>query len=317
MHFLVTGGCGFIGSHLAHTLVAEGYTVRILDNLSSGDRSNAPSSAELMVADIIDNEAVQAASQGVDGIFHLAAVASVPQCNAEWFASHRTNAAGTVAVFEAAAKSKSGAIPVVYASSAAVYGDNPVLPLSESEAAAPLTFYGQDKLSNEQYARIGAHIHGLSSLGLRFFNVYGPGQNPASPYSGVISRFIDAAKQGSAVTLFGDGEQTRDFIFVRDIVSLLMLSMQHLRQQASSNIHTVLNGATGVATSLLGLLSVLEGIVGRPIGTQHAAARAGDIRHSRGNPAMAQQLLGFSASTPLSEGLRDTFTLSSVGDVYG
>lgn len=308
MHLLVTGGCGFIGSHLSHALAAAGHTVRILDNLSTGKRENAPASAEVIVGDIVDTDAVSRAIQGIDGIFHLAAVASVQQCNEAWLASHRTNLTGTITLFEAAAKAESGPIPVIYASSAAVYGDNGNLPLSEDSATLPLTSYGQDKLSAEHYARIGAQLHHLPSVGLRFFNVYGPGQNPHSPYSGVISRFIDAAQNGGNVTFFGDGEQTRDFIFVGDIVALCMDSLQHLLAQKQPRAHAVLNGATGVATSLRTLLDTIESITGHRVDRIFAEARAGDIRHSRGNPARAKQLLGFHARTSLEQGLRSILT---------
>lgn len=306
MHYLVTGGCGFIGSHLAHALVAEGHSVRIVDDLSSGTRENAPPNAELIVGDVADAETMATASSGIDGIFHLAAIASVQQCNQEWLASHRTNVSGTIAVFEAACNASSTPIPVVYASSAAVYGDNTDLPLSESAQPHPLTSYGQDKLSAEHYARIGSQIHHLPSIGVRFFNVYGPGQNPHSPYSGVISRFIEAAKSGSSVTFFGDGEQTRDFIFIDDIVALLRSAMDHAARHRNQKLHAVLNGATGLATSLLTLLTTIESIVGHRVDRMFAEARAGDIRHSRGNPSQAKQLLGFTAKSTLEQGLKAT-----------
>ena len=310
MNYLVTGGCGFIGSHLAHALVAAGHTVRILDNLSSGTRDNAPSSATLIVGDVADAAMVANAASGVDGIFHLAAIASVQECTQNWLSSHRTNVTGTIAVFETAAKTEGGPIPVVYASSAAVYGDNADLPLNEDSATVPLTSYGQDKLSAEQYARVAAQIHHMPSVGLRFFNVYGPGQNPHSPYSGVISRFIEAAKTGGSVTFYGDGEQTRDFIFIGDIVALLISSMEHSIAQKQQRVHAVLNGATGLATSLLTLLGTIETIIGHRVDRMFAEARAGDIRHSRGNPARAKQLLGFQAGTGLEHGIRATLGLT-------
>lgn len=306
MQVLVTGGCGFIGSHLAHALVAAGHGVRILDNLSSGLRENAPASAELIVGDITDAAAVSRAAEGVEGIFHLAAIASVQQCNQDWVGSHQTNVTGTITVFNAAAKCANGPVPVVYASSAAVYGDNSQLPLSEDSATIPLTSYGQDKLAAEHYARVGAQIHHLPSVGLRFFNVYGPGQNPDSPYSGVISRFIDAAKNGTSVTFFGDGEQTRDFIFIDDIVALLIAAMGYAAAHRQQRVHAIVNGATGTATSLLTLLSTIESIAGHRVDRMFAEARAGDIRHSRGNPQRAKQLLHFHAASSLEQGLRAT-----------
>lgn len=314
MHFLITGGCGFIGSHLAHALIAAGHSVRILDNLSSGSRENAPAASEVIIGDIADEATVAGAVSGVDGIFHLAAIASVQQCNNAWLETHRTNVTGTITVFEAALKAPQGAIPVVYASSAAVYGDNPALPLSEDSIALPLTSYGQDKLAAEQYARVGAYIHALRSVGLRFFNVYGPGQNPASPYSGVISRFIDAAKKKVSVTFFGDGEQTRDFIYVTDITALLIASMHHALKADAGN--AVFNGATGRATSLLTLLSTIESVAGHKVERKFDAARTGDIRHSLGNPNHARQILGFEADTSLEQGLHATYSTGSVRGAY-
>ncbi len=306
MHYLVTGGCGFIGSHLAQALVSAGHSVRILDNLSSGERSKAPAQADIIVGDVADAATVAKAVQGIDGIFHLAAIASVQQCNEQWLDSHRTNLTGTITIFEAACKAAGGPVPVVYASSAAVYGDNDHLPLNEEGATVPLTPYGQDKLACEHYARVGARIHQLPSVGLRFFNVFGPGQDPRSPYSGVISRFIEAAHKGSDVTLFGDGEQTRDFIYVGDIVKLLTLSMEYAAAHKNQRVHAVVNGATGHSHSLLSLLTTLETIVEKRIGRIFAEARAGDIRHSRGYTNHAKQLLGFVAETSFETGLRAT-----------
>lgn len=298
MHYLVTGGCGFIGSHLSHALSAAGHSVRILDDLSTGSKDKAPAGSDLIVGDVADADAVANACDGVDGIFHLAAVASVQKCSEAWLATHRTNLTGTVTVLDAATRNKT---PVVYASSAAVYGDNTHLPLGEQAETLPLTSYGQDKLSGEHYARIAHRVHHVPSAGLRFFNVYGPGQDPSSPYSGVISRFIDAAKAGTPVTVFGDGEQSRDFIFVQDIVQLLLLSMEKLEGR-----QLVFNGATGAKTTLLQLISTIEALVGTTLEKIFAPARAGDIRHSLGDGHLAKKLLGFAAATPLAEGLAAT-----------
>lgn len=300
MHFLVTGGCGFIGAHLSRALIAAGHRVRILDNLSTGKKTNAPAEADIVVGDVADADAVAQAVRDVDGIFHLAAVASVQRCNEEWLATHRSNLTGTVTILDAAARSDKK-IPVVYASSAAVYGDNTNLPLREDAATVPLTAYGQDKLSGEHYARIAHRVHHVPSVGLRFFNVYGPGQDPSSPYSGVISRFIDAAKAGNAVTIYGDGEQSRDFIFVSDIVRLLMQAMENVEGRSD-----VFNGATGTKTSLLLLIATIESIVGTQLEKIFAPARAGDIRHSLGDGHHAKKALGFSATTSLADGLKAT-----------
>lgn len=298
MTTLITGGCGFIGSHLAHALVAEGKSVRILDNLSSGKQENAPIAAELIIGDITDAKMLARAMQDVSEVYHLAAIASVQACASQWVMSHHTNVTGTVMLLDAAAKS-SEKPPVVYASSAAVYGDNTQLPLSESSAASPLSSYGYDKLSNEHYALVAHKTYGVSSVGLRFFNVYGKGQDPHSPYSGVISRFFDAAQTDGQVSVFGDGKQTRDFIYVGDIVTLLKKAMRFAPQHCE-----IINGCTGFGTSLLNLLQHIETVTARTLNKQFLPARAGDIVHSAGNAQKAKTLLDFSAKTPLLEGLK-------------
>lgn len=289
---VVTGGCGFIGSHLAEALIASGNDVTILDNLSTGKQSNAPSKAEVIVGDVADSKLVNDLVGKADLVFHLAAVASVELCEREVESSHRTNFIGTKNVLDAAAASPKKPM-VVYASSAAVYGDNPNLPLSEDAETAPLGNYGKDKLAGEQYAT----EKNIPSVGLRFFNVFGPRQDPKSPYSGVISIFTDRALTGQGITYFGDGEQTRDFIYVGDIVKLLLAASKHKGSPA------VANGCTGKATSLKQLVSVISGIVKESPVTSNAMARAGDIRHSLGNPAQAEKLFGFKAATSLKDGL--------------
>lgn len=206
--YLVTGGCGFIGSHLASALVAAGHWVRILDDLSTGKRENAPAAAELIVGDVADPSDVAAAMHGVDGCFHLAAIASVQRCVADWAGSHRVNLEGAIHVFDAARRARPGkTLPVVYASSAAVYGDNPNTPLDEAAELKPLSAYGADKVGCELHARVAAHVYGVPTIGLRFFNVYGPGQDPSSPYSGVILIFAKRIVAGEELTVFVDGEQ--------------------------------------------------------------------------------------------------------------
>ncbi|MBN8543606.1 MAG: SDR family NAD(P)-dependent oxidoreductase [Alphaproteobacteria bacterium] len=289
---LITGGCGFIGSHLADALVASGMDVIILDNLSTGKQSNAPSKAKLVVGDVADAALVHELVGKADLVFHLAAVASVELCERDAENSHRTNFIGTKNVLDAAAASPKKPL-VVYASSAAVYGDNPNLPLAESAETTPLGNYGRDKLAGEVYAQ----QQNIRSVGLRFFNVFGPRQDPRSPYSGVISIFTDRALAGQDITYFGDGEQTRDFIYVGDIVKLLLAASNH------SGPAAVANGCTGKATSLKQLVATLAELVGTAPKTAHAEARKGDIRHSLGNPEQAKKLLGFTATTPLKDGL--------------
>jgi len=294
---LITGGCGFIGSHVADALIARGDSVTILDNLSSGKRSNAPEAAQVIEGDINDEALVQKLAASHDAIIHLAAIASVQLCRDHWLHSHRTNVAGTVSVLDAAARAVHKP-PVIYASSAAVYGDNPNLPLAESEIPAPLTSYGLDKLSNEHYAALAFRAHGATSTGLRFFNVYGPRQDPSSPYSGVISIFAQAALNDSGITFLGDGQQTRDFIYVGDIVRLILCALDTPAPQAR-----VFNGCTGNATSLLQLAQTLRDVTGNALSASHGAPRAGDIRHSLGNPRAASEAIGFSARVSLADGL--------------
>ena len=298
--WLVTGGCGFIGSHLVDALLEQGDQVRVLDDLSSGKRENIPAGVELRVGDVADANCVRECFAGADGCFHLAAVASVQRCSAEWLATHRTNLQGTIAIFDQARQARPAApLPVVYASSAAVYGDNAATPLAETAATIPLSSYGADKLACELHGRVAWHIHRIPNVGLRFFNVYGTRQDPSSPYSGVISIFTDRVAQDRAVEIFGDGRQTRDFIHVRDVVAHLIAAMAELTTGAR-----VFNVCTGRATSLLELIATIGEIIGRPPIVRHGAARNGDIRISVGDPSAAIAAYGLSSRTSLREGLR-------------
>ena len=299
--FLVTGGCGFIGSHLCAALRARGDRVRVLDDLSTGSGTNLAPGAALLRGDVSDPAAVRDAMAGADGCFHLAAVASVERGAREWLATHRTNLSGAVAVFEAAAARGGGAAtPVVYASSAAVYGDCAALPLDEDAPTRPLSAYGADKLGCELHARVAGVVHGVSTLGLRFFNVFGPRQDPRSPYSGVISIFCDRLSRGEAVDVFGDGLQTRDFVSVADVVAALLAAMP-----AASPAAPVLNVCTGRATSVLELAETVAGLYGTGLETRRNPARAGEIRHSLGSSARAREALGLEPPRDLREGLAE------------
>ena len=299
--FLVTGGCGFIGSHLCAALRARGDRVRVLDDLSTGSGTNLAPGAALLRGDVSDPAAVRDAMAGADGCFHLAAVASVERGAREWLATHRTNLSGAVAVFEAAAARGGGAAtPVVYASSAAVYGDCAALPLDEDAPTRPLSAYGADKLGCELHARVAGVVHGVSTLGLRFFNVFGPRQDPRSPYSGVISIFCDRLSRGEAVDVFGDGLQTRDFVSVADVVTALLAAMP-----AASPAAPVLNVCTGRATSVLELAETVAGLCGTGLETRRKPARAGEIRHSLGSSARAREALGLEPPRDLREGLAE------------
>lgn len=299
--FLVTGGAGFIGSHLVDALLAAGHTVRVIDDLSTGRRENLDHRAELILGDAADPALVRAAMQSVDGCFHLAAVASVARANEDWLGCHRSNLTATIAVLDAARAA--GGRPVVYASSAAVYGDQPAGPLTEAAPARPLSAYGADKLGSELHARVAFGVHGVPTLGFRFFNVFGPRQDPKSPYSGVISIFADAIRQDRPITVHGDGQQTRDFVFVADVVRHLVAAMKRLGERPGAD---VLNVCTGRPTSVLALAQALGEVAGRAPRIGFGAARPGDIRSSVGDPAAASAMLGLVADTPLLDGLRHT-----------
>jgi UDP-glucose 4-epimerase len=295
--FLVTGGCGFIGSHLCARLVARGDRVRVLDDLSTGSRANLAPGAELLVGDVADAATLREAMDGVDGCVHLAAIASVERGVQDWLGTHRVNLTATIAVFDAARRAR---IPVVYASSAAVYGDCAALPLAETAPTRPLSAYGADKLGCEQQARVAGVVHGVPTLGLRFFNVFGPRQDPRSPYSGVISIFCDRFSRGEPVSVYGDGEQTRDFVAVADVVAALLAGLRLASTEAP-----VFNVCTGRATSVLELARQVAAACGVPAEIRHQPARAGEIRHSLGDPTRAQAALGLGAPRGLGEGLAE------------
>ena len=297
---LVTGGAGFIGSHLVDALIAHGHAVSVFDDLSTGKRGNVNPQARLIVGDICNAPALRHAMIGVDAVFHLAAIASVQKSNEDWVGTHQTNSMGTVTVMNAARDAQGGQpVPVVYASSAAVYGAGADHALCEADPTAPLTAYGADKLSNELQARAAGIVHGLPSCGLRFFNVYGPRQDPKSPYSGVISIFAERIAAGQEIQVFGDGEQTRDFIHVSDIVAHLIAAWRKADATAP-----VFNACTGSASSLKDLIQEIAHCAEMRPHVRLAAPRAGDIRHSIGNPSAAQKGLGVHALTDLRAGLK-------------
>ena len=299
--FLITGGAGFIGSHLHERLRASGHAVRVLDDLSTGHRANLPADADLVVADCADPAAVHAAAAGMDGIFHLAAIASVQRGNEDWLGTHRANQTATITVLDAA---RARRLPVVYASSAATYGNATERPITEATPQVPLTAYGADKLGSELHARVAWEVHGVPTAGLRFFNVFGPRQDPASPYSGVISIFASRVAARRPLVLHGDGRQSRDFIYVADVVAHLVAAMALLARAPQCALANVCRGEAVSVGELAATLARLSGWAAPEIG--HGEARAGDIRHSLGSPAHATALLGVAATTGLEEGLRAT-----------
>ncbi|MFO0996103.1 MAG: NAD-dependent epimerase/dehydratase family protein [Alphaproteobacteria bacterium] len=301
--YVVTGGCGFIGSHLADALVAAGHGVRILDDLSTGRRENAPSAAEIVVGTVADPATVRTVLDGADGCFHLAAIASVTKTNEDWIGTHRVNLTGAIHVFEAARRARRGAaIPVVYASSAAVYGDCPHMPLSEGAETRPLSAYGADKLGCELHGRVAGTVHGVAAIGLRFFNVFGPRQDPSSPYSGVISIFANRVLEGRELVIFGDGEQVRDFIYVGDVVRCLIAAMDRV----GAHPREVYNVCTGRSTSVRRLAETVSSLNGVAPRLRFEPARTGDIRISVGDGTKACRDLGFCAETSFEDGLRTT-----------
>jgi UDP-glucose 4-epimerase len=295
--YLVTGGAGFIGSHLCEALVARGDSVRVLDDLSTGKRANLPEGVPLIVGDVADAAVVESALAGADGCFHLAAIASVERGVTDWLGTHRANLTGTITVFDAVRRAGTK-LPVVYASSAAVYGDCETIPITEDAACRPLSAYGADKYACELHARVASHVHGIPTAGLRFFNVYGPRQDPKSPYSGVISIFSERISRGMPISIFGDGEQTRDFIYVADVVAALLAGMA-LRPADS----LAFNVCTGVATSVADLAWVIAEIAGTGLDVDRQPPRGGDIRHSLGDPGRARAALGLQSPTDLRSGL--------------
>jgi UDP-glucose 4-epimerase len=298
--YLVTGGAGFIGSHLVESLLDDGHKVRVLDDLSSGNRDNLPCLIEFVKADVADPDEVARAFDGIDGCFHLAAVASVEQCNLEWLRTHQVNLTGTINIFDEARRSR-GEIPVVYASTAAVYGEGDAALACEDSSAAPLSAYGADKLACELHARAAGVTHGLRSIGLRFFNLYGPRQDPRSPYSGVIAIFLDRLRCGKPVEIYGDGGQVRDFTFIADAVSALRRAMP-----AASARAPVYNICTGKGTTVGHLAKMIAALCQAELVFCHRPPRGGEVQSSIGDPRRAAEEFGFRARTTLPEGLAAT-----------
>lgn len=296
--YLVTGGAGFIGSHLCEALLRDGHAVRVLDDLSTGHRKNLPDGVELIEGDIADVAAMEAAVAGVSGCFHLAAIASVARGVEDWLGTHRTNLTGTITLFDTVRRWCPG-VPVVYASSAAVYGDCQDMPITEASPKRPLSAYGADKYACELHALVASHVHNVPTVGLRFFNVYGPRQDPRSPYSGVISIFCERLRRGAPIDIFGDGLQTRDFIYVSDVAAALVAAMQCRPDGAP-----VFNVCTGIATRVRDLAQLIATLSGVNADIRYAPPRAGEIRDSVGAPALSSQVLGLSPRVALRDGLR-------------
>lgn len=302
--YLVTGGCGFIGSHLTDALCQAGHTVRVLDDLSTGTRANLAPGVELIIGDVADPAAMRRAVRDIDGCFHLAAIASVERGVQDWLGTHRANLTGAITLFDAIrAVPGPRKIPVVYASSAAVYGAAATPPVAETAPCEPLSAYGADKLACEHHARVATHVHAIPTTGLRFFNVYGPRQDPKSPYSGAISIFCDRIARGAPVTIFGDGLQTRDFVYVSDVVIALRAAMARL-ESAPTPISSVFNVCTGHPIAIRDVALTIAKLSGVTTQQEFQPPRAGEIRHSHGAPEKARAGLDFAAKVSLPDGLQ-------------
>ncbi len=294
---LITGGAGFIGSHTADLLMSQGIQVKVLDNLSSGFRHNLPESNELLEfveGDICDKQRVNECMKDVSHCLHLAAQVSVVASLEDPEFSAQQNIIGFLNVLEAVKNHK--VKKLVYASSAAVYGEPSEIPLPENASKTQLSPYGLEKQVNEQYSALYHELYQVSSLGQRFFNVFGPRQDPKSPYAGVIALFVDRITSNLPLTVFGDGEQTRDFIYVGDVAQANVAALKSDTQGAC-------NIATGFKTSLLDLISVLSDISGNQPVITHDRPREGDIQHSLAITEKMNHQLGVTAQTSLKQGL--------------
>lgn len=307
---LVTGGAGFIGSHVCDALLAQGRSVRCFDNFATGNRANVAHLAgrpgfELFEGDIRDGAQVAAAMQGVASVVHLAALGSVPRSIADPLASHTTNLTGFLQVLEAARIQ--GVRRFVYASSSSVYGDSPELPKSEDRVGRPLSPYAVTKAGNEAYAGVYARLHGLTTVGLRFFNVFGERQDPDGPYAAAIPRFIKAFLAHRPPHIHGDGLQSRDFTYVANAASAVLAALSAPDEACAGQVFNV---ACGERTTLLELVNVLRAelalidpaIAAVPV--EHGEARPGDVRDSLADIAKASQALGYRPAVALQEGIR-------------
>ena len=299
MKALVTGGAGFIGSHIVDRLLQDGHEVIVLDDFSTGNHDNLAGhdNLEIVEGDIRDFDTVRNCMQGIDWVFHKAAVASVPKTVNDPVGSSAVNYQGTLHVLEAARQHK--AKRVVFASSAALYGDEPTLPKVETMLPVTLSPYAVDKLASEYACGMYTKLYGLETVSLRYFNVYGPRQDPSSPYSGVISIFADRLRQGTTPTIYGDGEQTRDFVFVSDVIEA---NMQAVTREEP--VGQVINIATGKKITLNELLKTFCEFKQVEFNADYRARRQGDIKASYANVSKARALLDWSTTIELDQGLR-------------
>lgn len=304
---LVTGGAGFVGSHLVEALLARGDRVRVLDNLSTGRRGNLASVIEqvdFLEGDVIDSAAVQQAVEGVDFIFHQAALASVPRSLEAPLDTHAVCVTGTVLLLDAARKASVKRL--IYAASSSAYGNQPTPVKCETDLPSPLSPYAAAKLAAEHYCHAFYHSYGLETVCLRYFNVFGPRQDPSGPYAAVIPLFIQSLLAGKAPTIYGDGKQTRDFTYVGNIVEANLLASTASAAKISSSPSRTFNIGSGTAISLLDLLRELNALLGTSITPSFQPARAGDVRDSLANISLAKHVLGYQPRTSLKQALEAT-----------
>jgi UDP-glucose 4-epimerase len=300
---VVTGGAGFIGSHLVEALLVEGCRVRVVDNLVTGRRENLSAVEgrfEWLEGDVAHFEVARAAVAGCDFVFHEAAIPSVPRSMREPLLSHESGPTATLNMLEAARQA--GVRRFMFAASSSAYGDTEVLPKHEAMLPCPLSPYAAGKLAGESYVRVYARNMGLDGVSLRYFNIYGPRQDPSSPYSGVISLFTTALLEGRRPKIFGDGKQTRDFTYVADAVRANLLALRAPQPLEGQ----VLNVGAGRSTSLLELVETMNRLLGTNLIPEHEPTRAGDVRDSLASLELIKQNLGFEPGVKLEDGLRAT-----------
>jgi nucleoside-diphosphate-sugar epimerase len=299
--YLVTGGAGFIGSHLAEELLRRGQTVRVVDSLITGKRRNldAIPGAEFLEGDLAERDVAERAVRGIDYVLHQAAIPSVPRSVQDPVTSNRSNIDASLTLLVAARDA--GVKRLVYAGSSSAYGNTPTLPKREDMPASPLSPYALQKLVAEQYCQLFTALYGFETVTIRYFNVFGPRQDPGSPYSGVISLFATALIKGQAPTIYGDGEQTRDFTYVANVVDGVLRAAD-----APNAAGEVINVATGGRISLNELLRTMNRIVGTSLQPIYKEPRAGDVRDSQADITKAQRLLGYTPHVGLEEGLKHT-----------
>ena len=305
--FLVTGGAGFIGSHLVERLLAEGHRVRVLDNFSTGRRANldfarANRRLEVIRGDLRNRATVERAVRGVATVFHQAAMRSVPRSVADPLGCHAANATGTLHVLHAAARQKKKP-RVVYASSSSVYGERPDLPKREDQPTAPISPYAATKVANELYASVWSRLFGVETVGLRYFNVFGPRQDPESEYAAVIPRFILWGQTRKPLLVYGDGTQSRDFTYIDNVVSANLLAA---RADAAAVSGQCYNVGCGSRESLLDIIALLERMLGHPLQRRHLPRRAGDVPHTLADIGRAKRDFGFAPLVGFEEGLGRT-----------